>query len=303
MSLNTFEKAVIDSWRNDEEIPENIEPTDQNILWVCLLLTLQLGKILRSKRNKIDVLEFTRKEDGSVLTPMDGWVEDYARKRLLQAFPRFNFIGEEGGGRFEPDTLTAAIDPIDGSWSFIAHDSTYAVSLGLLRNENIFLGIVVNPSTGELGYAQKKMITRLIQLSCFGEPDTSRDLPSADPQKTLDRILVNIQPAKGYREYENALKNAWNQKEINYVKSAGGSPALALLETAKGHYIYVHPWQTIPAKAFDLAAGVKLVENAGGRVVDLMGYRVNPVGHSGVFIAGVNAEHIDRVRSILYAGT
>ena len=76
---------------------------------------------------------------------------------------------------------------------------------------------------------------------------------------------------------------------------------MALLEAAKGHYIYVHPWQTTPSRAFDLAAGIKLVENARGRVIDLKGDRVNPVGHSGVFIAGVNAQHLNRVRCILSA--
>lgn len=105
---------------------------------------------------------------------------------------------------------------------------------------------MVNPATGEIGYALKDKATRLIQLSLFDERDSARDLPSVGAKKSISRIGINIQPSKGHRKFEDALKNAWDEGRVNYVKCQGGSPALALLEAAKGHHVYmagnpVHP--------------------------------------------------------------
>ncbi len=52
--------------------------------------------------------------------------------------------------------------------------------------------------------------------------------------------------------------------------------------------MYINLWGRHPAYAFDLAAGVLLVQGAGGEVTDLKGVPIDPVGHQGPFIAAVD---------------
>jgi fructose-1,6-bisphosphatase/inositol monophosphatase family enzyme len=74
------------------------------------------------------------------------------------------------------------------------------------------------------------------------------------------------------------------------VRSPGGSPAWALLEAAKGSFVYVNLWSNRPAAAFDLAAACLLVRGSGGDVVDLDGKPINSVSHAGPFVAAVDAD-------------
>lgn len=302
MELNSVELSVLDAFENDRKIPENLKPSEDNILRAVLQLILAAGKRLRSVRNRVDTIQLMRKEDGSVVTPFDFEVEALVKKGLSCAFPEFDFIGEEGGGKFGRREFTAAIDPIDGSSSFTAHDVTSVVSLSIFKGEKVLFGVVLNHSTGEVAYSLGSHPTRLIQLSCFGESHSARDLPSKKTARKGDSIMVNLQPAKGHLKYDQALKNAWKRRKINYVKSQGGSPALGLLEAAKGHYLYVHPWELSPSTPYDLSAGIKLVENAGGSVVSLEGFGIRPVGHYGIFIAGTNRAHQEIIRTILQHG-
>ena len=72
------------------------------------------------------------------------------------------------------------------------------------------------------------------------------------------------------------------------VKAAGGSPLWALVEAAKGSFVYVNLWSHRPAEPYDLASGIELIRSAGGDVVDLANRPVELTGHTGPFIAGID---------------
>ncbi len=78
---------------------------------------------------------------------------------------------------------------------------------------------------------------------------------------------------------------------MRMVRSPGGSPAWALLEAAKGSFVYVNLWSKRPAEAFDLAAACLLVRGAGGEITDLDGTPIDLVSHAGPFVAAVDEDH------------
>ena len=295
--MNALEKLALQAFRTKTALPKNIEPTDENVLKVILQIALMAGEMIRESRFKPDRLNVSHKSDNSPVSNIDTIVEEMIKGSLKAVFPQWGFLGEETGGDLEQAITTVAVDPIDGTWSFLTHDTTSAFFFSVFQNKKVALGVVLNPSTGELGYAQNQETTRLIQLNMFGEDDLARILPSLYYPK--ENTLVNIQPASGHRELENALKDAWDKKELKFVKSMGGSPANALLEVAKGHFSYIHPWQIHPTTPYDIAAGIKLVENAGGKVVDTNGNRIHEVGHTGTFIASINLDHQEKILKIL----
>ena len=78
-----------------------------------------------------------------------------------------------------------------------------------------------------------------------------------------------------------------SQGRVQMVRSPGGSPSWALLEAAKGKFVYVNLWSEPPTAPYDLAAGVLLVRGAGGEVTDFRGEPVDAMRHEGPFVAAV----------------
>ena len=258
---------------------------DDRSNWVSfgLSVALQAGRLLRSHGPNVDVREVDLKGDGSPVTELDHRVEDMVREALAAFHPETAIIGEEGGGELPADGLAVAIDPVDGTWAYVSGTGTAATTLAVFEDGVPFLGVVANPTTGEVAYAVGGEDVRLIQLAIFGEPDTTYQLPlgGADPSK----ILVNVQPSLKAQPAIRALYNAWDRRRIQYVRSPGGSPVWALLEVAKGRFSYINLWSDRPAQAYDLAAGVLLVRAAGGEVVGLDGEPIDSVRHAGPFVA------------------
>ena len=73
---------------------------------------------------------------------------------------------------------------------------------------------------------------------------------------------------------------------------------MALLEAAKGSFVYVNLWSKRPAEVYDLAAGTLLVRQAGGEVTDLEGRPIDSLHHQGPFVAGIDGQARAKVASI-----
>lgn len=182
-----------------------------------------------------------------------------------------------------PVGLSAAIDPIDGTWAYINRFDSIASSLLFTKDGKPHLGMVLNPSTGEIAYGGYNIGGRLIQFSLFGEPDKATNLPM-DKGNPASR-LINVHPRRidfGLLEH---IRDLWKKRVIHFVRSPGGSPSLSLLETAKGSSNYINLWTQKAAKPYDLAAATLLLRSAGGEVFDTQGLPINPLNHSGPFFA------------------
>lgn len=92
------------------------------------------------------------KEDDSPITAADREVERMIVDRLGTFFPEARFLGEEFGGISSEDSLDGdiwVIDPIDGTTNYALGLSTYACSIGLLRNGEPALSAVAFPRVGD----------------------------------------------------------------------------------------------------------------------------------------------------------
>ncbi len=88
---------------------------------------------------------------------------------------------------------------------------------------------------------------------------------------------------------------------IKMVRSPGGSPAWALVESARGHFAYINLWSKRAAKAYDLAAAVLILRRAGGDVVAKDGTPVNALNHGGPFIAALDARKVEPLCALVQA--
>jgi fructose-1,6-bisphosphatase/inositol monophosphatase family enzyme len=287
MPLTSIEESALEAFRRGDFPPK---PTgDERSDWISsgLSVAFQAARLLRNHGPNVDVQEVNLKSDGSPVTELDREVEAMVRAALAAFHPETAVIGEEGGGELPATGPAVAIDPVDGTWAYISGTGTAATTLAVFEDGVPFLGVVANPTTGEVAYAVGGGEARLIQLAVFGEPDAAHRLPlgGADPAK----LLVNVQPNLKAQATITALFEAWDRRNIQYVRSPGGSPAWALLEAAKGRFSYINLWSDRSAEAYDLAAGVLLVRAAGGDVIGLDGKPIDLVHHAGPFVAGIQA--------------
>jgi fructose-1,6-bisphosphatase/inositol monophosphatase family enzyme len=237
------------------------------------------------------------KDDGSPATKLESDIEASVRRALRGFAPEASFMGEESGGDLRLPGWAVVIDPIDGTYAYLSQTETFASVVTVFLDGEPRIGFVASPLTGEVGYAAAGGRSRLIRLNLFGEDDQGADLPlvRAGPSP----LLVNVHPARDIGGTLADLMRAWRSDGVSVVRAPGGSPSWALLGAARGHFTYVNGWRGAPAAPWDLAAGVLLVQGAGGDVVDLSGHPIDPLGHEGPFVAGVRAEHRERILTLL----
>ena len=93
----------------------------------------------------------------NLVTTKDVAVEAYIKSALSAAIPDLGFVGEEED--FAADALThaytAVVDPIDGTMNFTRQMNLSVVSVALLRDGAPYIGVVCNPYTNELFYAER----------------------------------------------------------------------------------------------------------------------------------------------------
>ena len=298
MTLTELERACIDAHRNGNGTDTAGGTTGGEAEWLRfgLSVLLEAGRMVRSIRLLPlgEAVQF--KSDGSPVTALEHRIEAFVRERLTGFCPDAGFVGEESGGTLPPRGFAAALDPVDGTWSLVNRTETCTTGLAFFHDGEAFLGMVLNPATGELAYAARDTGTRLLQISLFGEDDAAFPLPG--DRLRPQAILVNLQPSRDAQGMVGGLFEAWRKGDVSMVKLPGGSPLWAMLEAAKGSFVYVNHWSRRAAHAYDLAAGIMLVRGAGGDVTDLAGKPIETTGHRGPFVAGIDEEARRKIAAI-----
>ncbi len=291
--LTEQEKHVLEDFRRGNDCIAFVRQTSD---WISfgLRLLLEIGHMVRSARVFPAQETIQQKNDGSAVTDLEKRIEIFARECLSAFRPEASFIGEESGGDLPDSGYALALDPIDGTWSFVNQGETCATSLAVFQDKKPIIGMVVNSATGEIGYSSHGGKTRLLQLSIFKETDIACHLPSNDFSNSKP-LLINLHPSRKVIHFYKALNQKWEDRSVRMVKSTGGSPAWFMLEAAKGHYVYINNWIGRLSEPYDIAAGILLVQGAGGQVVDLEGNSIPSVGYQGVIVAGISEHHIETV--------
>lgn len=205
------------------------------------------------------------------VTQVDIAVQNFMRKSLYTFAPDIQFLGEETGLQQMSADCYWILDPVDGTTNLMHNYQHSVVSLALCRQKEIVLGIVYDPFHDELFSAVKGEGSFLNGQSIH---------VSATPK--LSETIIGIGTAKRELAKENFtrfLKVYENSQDVRRL----GSAALELAYTACGRQggyfeIYLNPW--------DYAAGMLLVQEAGGKVTDWNGNLLDPA--QGCQVIGTN---------------
>ncbi len=192
------------------------------------------------------------------VTFVDEGSQRIIEKALGDAFPDDTIVGEEGadGAEALDRGRVWIVDPLDGTTNFAHGVPPYAVSIGLRVDGRGVVGVVLEVSSGELFSA-----ARGAGLTVGGVPS------SVSTAETLDNALVATGvPFRDYRWAEGYLQafEAVMRRARGIRRHGAAAVDLAWLAAGRFDGFFeagLAPW--------DIAAGVVLVEAAGGRVEGL----------------------------------
>lgn len=209
---------------------------------------------------EVEHLQVSRKGPGDFVSTADKKAENSIYKDLKKARPTYGFVMEEGGGIPGEEDYTWHIDPLDGTTNFLHAIPHFAISIALQKGDEIIAGVIYDPIKDELFYAEKG----------GGAFLNERRLRVSSRSQLNDALLATGIPFAAHT-VENRARF---QKSIERVMPlvAGvrrmGAASLDMAYVAAGRYEGY--WE--PAlHSWDIAAGMIIVQEAGGSLCDLNG--------------------------------
>jgi myo-inositol-1(or 4)-monophosphatase len=225
------------------------------------------AKSLKRDFGEVEQLQVSEKGPGDFVSRADVMAERTLRKELERTRPEYGFLGEEGGeikGTGEIGGRNRWIaDPLDGTTNFLHGVPHFCISLALEREGEIVAGVIYQPISDELFWAEKG------NGAYIDTPNARSRRLRVSGRKELSRALVGTgipHIARGdHPAYLGKLESVMG-------KTAGvrrwGAAALDLAFVAAGRY---DAFLEYGLKAWDVAAGILLVREAGGMISDAAG--------------------------------
>src|SRR6266705_3430744 len=220
---------------------------------------LKAARALNRDLGEVEQLQVSVKGPSDFVSTADLRAERTLKTELLRARPGYGLLLEEGGATEGRDPHHRwIVDPLDGTTNFLHGIPHFAISIALERDGEIVAGIVYEPTRDEMFWAEKGvgayLNDRRIRVSArrqLGEALIGTGIPfgGRGDQPTYLATLSRVAAAtSGVRRL--------------------GAAALDLAYVAAGRYDGF--WE-FGLAAWDVAAGILLIREAGGYVSDLAG--------------------------------
>ncbi len=259
----------------------NLKEIEKSVIDVCL----EVGQFIRHEGANFD---HSRVEQKDGFNNLVSYVDKEAERRLVTVFkkliPEAGFITEEGTvTQSQHNDYNWIIDPLDGTTNFLHGLPIYAISVGLTYKHQIILGVIYH----------------IVRQECFhaiegGHAYCNNQIITVSKVPTLQKSLL----ATGFPYYHTKKKDVYLEIIKEFLeKSHGirrlGSAAIDLAYVAcgrlEGFFEYnLNPW--------DVAAGIFLIQQAGGKVTDFKGG--NNVLFGGELCSANSAMHAEMLEVI-----
>lgn len=233
-------------------------PFTQSLAWQQLkdgIIQLANREVL----NRFEKVSAEAKDDGSLLTEADTQMQLQTEAFLAQHWPQFSFLGEESSLEEQQAAMQDKmgcwiLDPVDGTSNFACGIPFFSVSLALIIQGELVLGLVYDPSRNELFAARKNLGAEL----------NHRPLHAHSAKSQLKQCSAIID----FKRLQAPLASSLAMSAPYSSQRSFGSVALDWCWIAAGRgQIYLHGAQNI----WDYAAGWLILEEAGGQSATLEG--------------------------------
>ena len=220
------------------------------------------GEYIQKSAENLSLLNIEQKTLHDYVSEVDRGAEKIVVDQVLAMFPDHQILGEEYGSQGnDGGQWQWVIDPLDGTTNFLRALPHYAVSIGVLKGGVIQYGVVYDPAKKDLFVASKGEGATLNNVAInVSSSDSIKGGLLATGVPFSGQNLDNIEP------FTNTMTDLL-QCQTSGIRRLGAA-ALDLAYVAAGRYDGF--WES-NLKIWDIAAGVLIVEEAGGLVTDLSG--------------------------------
>jgi myo-inositol-1(or 4)-monophosphatase len=229
------------------------------MLTIAVRAARAAGDLISRYVDRVDTLNVTSKGRNDFVSEVDRQAEQEIVYILRKAYPNHSFLGEEGGrhGTAKGDFVWI-IDPLDGTTNFLHGFPMFSVSIALMHRGRLECGVIYDPVRQELFTAKRG----------GGATLENRRLRMAGQKAFKGALLGTGFPFKDQRN-NDAYFNMFRalMKDAAGIRRAG-SAALDLAYVASGRLDGFWEFGLLP---WDMAAGLLMIQEAGGIVTDLEG--------------------------------
>ncbi|MGM0419798.1 MAG: inositol monophosphatase family protein [Bacillota bacterium] len=230
---------------------------------------------MKSFQQKIKVASKEQKID--LVTEVDKKSEEMLINKIEKAYPKHSILAEEGGSKKSNSPYRWVIDPLDGTVNYVHGFPIFAISIALLYEDRPEYGLVYLPYFDDVYSASRG------EGSFYNE----EKMQVETEYKLADAVIATGFPYT-HQESNQALEIFSRVlPKVGGIRRTGAA-AYDLCQVAKG--IFSGFWE-IELKPWDIAAGMLLIEEAGGIVTDFAGDLI--VNSSSEVVAGsreINSE-------------
>ncbi len=219
----------------------------------------QAGNVIVRHMNRIDGLKIVEKARQDYASEVDSLAEAEIIRELRRAFPDYAFLAEESGATGK-HRYTWVIDPLDGTSNFLHGWPHFCVSIALLEGNEPLHGVIYDPLRNELFTASRGAGALL----------NDKKIRVSERKELIDSLLIT-----GHAPRERArlslqletMRLLLDEHKAEDIRRSGAA-ALDLAYVACGRVDAFYEAGLCP---WDIAAGMLLVREAGGRVCDFRG--------------------------------
>jgi myo-inositol-1(or 4)-monophosphatase len=221
-------------------------------------VTTLVRKFILGERQNFKASSIEKKGHNDLVSYVDKKAEEMIVNELLKILPTAGFITEENTSEAIGDEFKWIIDPLDGTTNFIHGMPCFCISIALMKDKELVVGVVHELNLDECFYAWKD-----------GGAYMNDDKISVTDIKLLSDSLMatgfpyhNYERMKPYMEiFDYCMRNTHGLRRLG---SAAADLAYVACGRFEGFYEYgLNSW--------DVAAGALLVKEAGGTVTDFNG--------------------------------
>jgi myo-inositol-1(or 4)-monophosphatase len=231
------------------------------------LINVMVGAAKKAARGLVrdfgeaEHLQVSKKGPADFVSRADRRAEDVVRSELLRARPAYGLVMEESGTIAGTDTSNRwIVDPLDGTTNFLHGIPHFCTSIGLERDGELLAGVIYAPVLDDLYVAEKGRGAFL----------NGRRLRVSARTRMDEAVFATGVPFLGLPDHERFLAQLRAVMAVSAGIRRFGSAALDLAFVAAGRFDGF--WEN-GLHAWDVAAGIVLLREAGGFVSDMRGGR------------------------------
>jgi myo-inositol-1(or 4)-monophosphatase len=231
---------------------------EKEILDKAIELIKRAGSFIMGEFTRIGQSDIEHKGFNDLVSYVDKRAEDILIKGLAEILPGSGFLAEEGTVADEKKEYTWIIDPLDGTTNFLHGLPVFGVSVALVRNNKLILGVVHELNRNEIFSAIKGQ-----GAFCNG-----KRIYVSDKANLSEGLFATGFPYYDFNRMPQylAILNVFMQKSHGLRRL--GSAAVDLAYVACGRFEGFFEYNL---NAWDVAAGALIVEEAGGKLTDFKG--------------------------------